>query len=167
MGKKLDIKNINCFIFDFDGVLTNNYVYLNELGKESVACNRADGISFNILKKINPKIFIISSEKNDVVKLRAKKLGLRCYNNVLDKSNFILKLSKKENFDLKKTFYVGNDINDYAIMSVCPYSACPSDSHPKIKQIATFVLERKGGEGIVMSLLEEVIGLDVIEIYSN
>ena len=52
-------------------------------------------------------------------------------------------------------------------MSVCPYSACPSDSHPKIKQIATFVLEKKGGEGIVTSLLEEVMGLDVIEMYLN
>ncbi len=167
MGKKLDIKNINCFIFDFDGVLTNNYVYLNELGKESVACNRADGISFNILKKINPKIFIISSEKNDVVKLRAKKLGLRCYNNVLDKSNFILKLSKKENFDLKKTFYVGNDINDYLAMRLCGYSACPSDSSKEIKKIAKFKLKAKGGESIVREILDRILDINILKSYNS
>ena len=50
MNNKITIDDVDLFLFDFDGVLTNNLVYLNEEGIESVACNRSDGIGFEILK---------------------------------------------------------------------------------------------------------------------
>ena len=49
-------------------------------------------------------------------------------------------------------------------MQSCGYAACPSDGHAKIKQLATIVLNSRGGEGVVRELLEEVLGLDFIKI---
>ena len=49
-------------------------------------------------------------------------------------------------------------------MQLCGYSACPSDSHPKIKDIASFVLKTKGGNGVLRELLEEVFKLDILAI---
>jgi len=60
--------------------------------------------------------------------------------------------------------YVGNDLNDYKAMQLCGYSACPSDSHKKIKSISSIVLNNKGGYGVVRELLEEVFKLDFIKI---
>ena len=74
--KKINIKSIDAFFFDFDGVLTDNKVYIDQNGNESVRCSRADGLAFKALKKINKPTFIISSEANHVVKKRAKKLGV-------------------------------------------------------------------------------------------
>ena len=69
MNDKL-ISQIKLLLFDFDGVLTNNKVYVNEKGEESVVCDRADGLAFRALKKIGIETFIVSTEKNEVVKKR-------------------------------------------------------------------------------------------------
>ena len=45
-------EEIHTIIFDFDGVFTNNKVYINEVGEESIRCDRADGLAFDHLKKI-------------------------------------------------------------------------------------------------------------------
>jgi len=65
--------DIDAFVFDFDGVLTNNLVHLNQLGEESVSCSRSDGLAFDVLHKLNKPVFILSTEKNPVVSMRAKK----------------------------------------------------------------------------------------------
>ena len=82
-------------------------------------------------------------------------------NNKLDALN---KLSQKNGFKLSRIFYVGNDINDYEVMKHCGISACPSDSHSVISSIATFKLSKKGGEGIVRDLLENVFNINLIKI---
>ena len=64
---KIKIESVDAIFFDFDGVLTNNFVYLSEENIESVRLSRSDGLAFKIFNKLNLKTFIISSEKNKVV----------------------------------------------------------------------------------------------------
>ena len=59
---------------------------------------------------------------------------------------------------------MGNDLNDYLAMKVCGYTACPIDSHPKIKEISKYILTTKGGNGVVREVLEQVLNLDFIKI---
>ena len=59
---KISLDNIDVFVFDFDGVLTNNLVLIDENGKESVSCSRGDGLAFNVLKKIKKAVYILSTE---------------------------------------------------------------------------------------------------------
>ncbi len=70
----MNINNIDLFVFDFDGVLTNNLVYTNELGEEFVVCSRSDGLGFDLLKAIKKESCILSTEKNHAVSARAKNL---------------------------------------------------------------------------------------------
>ena len=161
------LDEIQVIIFDFDGVLTNNLVYLNQDGKESVACNRADGLAFDVLRKLNKPVYILSTEKNRVVTARAMKLNVPSIQGVKDKVVAIKKLAEKENYILKKILYVGNDINDYGVMQLCGYSACPADSHSKILEISDIVINKDGGNGVVRELLENVFKLDFIEILYN
>lgn len=72
----MNIDDIEIFILDFNGVLTNNLVYLNELGIESIACSRSEGLAFDVLRKLNKPVYLLSTEKNLVVSERAKKLKI-------------------------------------------------------------------------------------------
>ena len=156
--------SIEALIFDFDGVLTNNKVYLDQEGKESVSCCRTDGLAFDLLHKLQKPTYILSTEKNPVVTARAKKLKIPVVQGISNKVDGIKDLALKENFDLERTLYVGNDLNDYRVMQLCGYTACPADSHKKIKEISTIILKTSGGNGIVRELLEDVFSLNFIQI---
>mgnify|MGYP006412171445 FL=1 len=158
------LDDIDALVFDFDGVLTNNLVYLNQEGVESVACSRADGLAFDVLRKLNKPAFILSTEKNSVVAMRAKKLKIPAIQGVSDKVEAIKELADKKKYNLKSILYVGNDLNDYLVMQVCGYTACPIDSHPRIKEISENILIAKGGNGVARELLEQVFNLDFIKI---
>jgi YrbI family 3-deoxy-D-manno-octulosonate 8-phosphate phosphatase len=160
----MNLDNINVLVFDFDGVLTNNLVYLNQEGVESVVCSRADGLAFDVLRKLNKPVFILSTESSSVVTMRAKKLKIPVVQGVFNKAEAIKKLANENCFNLKNILYVGNDLNDYAAMQLCGYSACPADSHPKIKYIADICLNTNGGNGVVRELLEDVLNINFIKI---
>ena len=163
-SKKIKLDDLEALIFDFDGVLTDNRVHLDQKGNEWVSCNRSDGLAFIVLEKLKKPTYIISTEKNKVVAARAKKLKTPVLFGIQNKSNALKKLAKKKKFNLNRTLYVGNDLNDYEALKLCGYSACPSDSHKKIKQISTFRLDAKGGSGVVRELLEEILGFNFLKV---
>jgi YrbI family 3-deoxy-D-manno-octulosonate 8-phosphate phosphatase len=163
-NKNLSIDSIDAFIFDFDGVLTNNLVQINQDGIESVSCSRADGLAFDVLNKIGIPAYIMSTEINPVVTARAHKLKVQVIQGVGDKALAVKKLINQKGFDLDNIFYVGNDVNDYNAMKLCGYTACPFDSNISIKKLADYTLSTKGGEGVVRELLENILKLDFIQI---
>ena len=160
----LDIKKIELIVFDFDGVLTNDKVLVDQNGIESVVCSRSDGLGFDVLKILEKSTYIISTELNMVVSKRAEKLGIPVLQGVQNKKDIVKKLSKEKKINLSNILFVGNDLNDYHAMTFCGYSVCPSDSHPVIKGVASYVLKTKGGDGVVRELLEEVFKLNILEI---
>ena len=161
---KISLDDIDAFVFDFDGVLTNNLVQIDENGKESVSCSREDGLALDVLKKLDKPAYILSTEKNLVVKARARKLNIPVLQGINNKSEAILELTSSQGYNLDNVFYVGNDLNDYFVMQLCGFTACPADSHPKIKNISDITLNSTGGCGVVRELLEEVLNLDFLKI---
>jgi 3-deoxy-D-manno-octulosonate 8-phosphate phosphatase (KDO 8-P phosphatase) len=160
--------DIDAFVFDFDGVLTDNLVYLDQNGKEMVVCNRSDGLAFDVLRKLNKPSYIVSTEKNPVVTARAKKLNIKAYQAIEDKVIAVNDLAIKYGHDVEKLCYVGNDVNDYKVMKYCGFSACPSDSHLSIIDIADIVLTSKGGDGVLRELLEDHFNINFIKtLYSE
>ena len=160
----MNLKNIDAFVFDFDGVLTDNRVYVDQGGKESVRCNRSDGLAFEALRKLKIPTFILSTESNPVVVARAKKLKVPVLKGIKDKRKTLVELCAKKKFDPKKIFYAGNDINDYYAMKDCVYTACPSDSHQSIKEISKFILSSRGGNCVVREIVESIFKLNLLEI---
>ncbi|MCW8901335.1 MAG: HAD hydrolase family protein [Gammaproteobacteria bacterium] len=160
----ISIKDIDALVFDFDGVLTNNLVHIDESGKEWVSCSRADGLAFDVLRKLNKPAFILSTEKNPVVSARAEKLKIQAHQGISNKVDELKKLIKNNNFKIENVLYVGNDLNDYRVMQLCGYTVCPADSHEKIKKISTVTLKSNGGDGVVRELLEQVLDIDIIKI---
>ena len=164
MGVKISLEKIDVFIFDFDGVLTNNLVLLDENGIESVSCNRSDGLAFDVLNKLKKSVYILSTEDNPVVLARAKKLKIQALQGIKNKEDTLRILAERKDHNLSRVLYVGNDLNDFNAMKICGFSACPSDSHVKIKEISQIVLKSRGGDGVVREILEDVFNLDFIKI---
>ena len=161
------IEDINTIIFDFDGVFTNNKVYVDQNGIESVRCDRSDGLGLDILRnlisknKLKINMFILSKESNNVVIKRSEKLKLNCYHGVNNKASFIKEYVKEIHpssiNSYEKIIYLGNDLNDYEAIKLCGYSIVPIDSHPAIKEIATVTSNKKGGEGFVRDFVEKLL----------
>jgi YrbI family 3-deoxy-D-manno-octulosonate 8-phosphate phosphatase len=160
----ITLENIDAFVFDFDGVLTNNMVHIDQNGKEFVSCSRADGLAFDVMRELQKPAYILSTEKNPVVTARANKLKITALQGISNKVEGIKELVDRKGFNLQNILYVGNDLNDYKVMQLCGYTACPSDSHEMIKSIATIVLKTEGGNGVVRELLEDVLQIDFIQI---
>ena len=141
-------------VYDFDGVMTDNKVYLDQNGKESVKVNRADGLAISEIKKLKIEQIILSSEKNVVVLKRAKKLGIHCLYGVKDKKKILLEYIKEKKIKLEEIGYIGNDINDLHVIEIVGYSFCPHDAHYTIKSIVNYVFSASGGDGVIRELLD-------------
>ena len=173
---KLNIKwnDFHTLIFDFDGVFTNNKVYLDENGKESIICDRADGLAFDMLRKFQKKYywdieyFILSKESNPVVRQRADKLKIQVFNGISHKEIFIKNylLKRFGNFDQSKkgVLYLGNDLNDLSAVRLSGFSIAPSDAHKLIRENVDLILSRKGGEGFVRQVIEKIMNIDNMSI---
>ena len=151
---KNHLKKIKLIVYDFDGVMTNNKVYVDQNGNEMVQVNRADGLGVAEIKKMGIKQIIISTEKNPVVSARANKLDIPCFQDIDNKKYALTDYCRKNDIDLKKVAYVGNDINDKDAMAIAGFSFCPKDSHESIKEIADHILPRNGGDGVIRELFD-------------
>ena len=151
------------YIFtDFDGVLTNNKVFVSSDGTETVMCNRSDGIAINALKKFGVRIIIISTETNQVVKIRGEKLAVETYFGISNKKKFLMDFILKNKLNFENTLFVGNDINDLGAISLTKFSACPSDSHIEVKKVVSFILKTRGGDGVLREIAENLLNINLI-----
>jgi 3-deoxy-D-manno-octulosonate 8-phosphate phosphatase (KDO 8-P phosphatase) len=150
------LKNIELVVFDFDGVFTDNKVHITENGMESVSCFRSDGLGLDLLRNLNIKTAIISTEKNGVVQARAKKLRLDCYHGIDEKKLVLQSIIDQYGVDLSKVAFVGNDINDLSCMRLVGLPVAVNDAYPEVKKAARIVLKRKGGMGAVREFCEMV-----------
>ena len=151
------MKNIKIIVYDFDGIMTDNKVFIDQNGNEMVQVNRADGLGIAEIKKLGIKQIIISTEKNPVVSARALKLGIPCLQGIENKNLALIDYCKNNNIDLQNVAYVGNDINDKNVMEIVGIKFCPSDAHESILNISDHILNAKGGGGVIRELLDLII----------
>jgi len=158
----IDWKKIRLISYDFDGVMTDNKVYVSQNGNESIKVNRSDGLAVSEFKNKGILQIIISTEANPVVQERAKKLAIPSFTGIANKKDALTSYCSDKKISPQASIFVGNEINDIEVMQSCKWSLCPADAHPKVKEISTLVLGSNGGEGVVREILD--IYLSKIEI---
>lgn len=151
----LDI--IKFIFFDFDGVFTDNKVYIDESGREMVCCSRSDGLGIELLRKANMDMLILSSETNPVVALRAAKLKIPVVQSCKDKALFLKNYLQRAELSADEVAYVGNDVNDIEAMRLVGFRICPADAHSSVLVCANIVLNNKGGNGAVRELCDMLL----------
>ena len=149
-----NINHIKLLVYDFDGVMTNNKVFVDQYGNEMVEVSRADGLGIGEIRKLGIQQIILSTETNTVVSARAKKLNLFCLQGVDNKAQALTEYCNEHQISLSHVAYVGNDINDLEVMKLVGVTFCPADAHVSIKKISQYILESKGGEGVSREILD-------------
>jgi len=167
-----DLSTIHTVVFDFDGVFTDNKVWVDEHGRESVRCDRRDGLGLDLVRAfqsrgtINAEFFILSKEPNPVVLARAQKLKLVCHHGIGDKLSFmrdhLARRFSSSSDSLPGVVYLGNDVNDLPLMRRVGYSVAPADAHPSVRSTASLVLEERGGEGFVRAFIERLLSINLL-----
>jgi YrbI family 3-deoxy-D-manno-octulosonate 8-phosphate phosphatase len=148
-------------IMDFDGVITDNGVTVNEEGIESIRADRSDGLGIGMLRdQLRLPMLVLSTERNPVVTRRCEKLRVECLQGVAEKSHALRQWATSHGIDLKECIFVGNDINDLSCFPIVGCCLATHDAYPVVREVAAAVLSRDGGHGAVRELADYLIAND-------
>jgi len=148
------IRAIRLIVFDFDGVFTDNAVYVFQDGSEAVRCSRADGIGLRKLERAGIAALILSTELNPVVSARARKLELRCEQGCKDKLKRLTEIIGELELDWRQVAFVGNDVNDLECLQRVGLPIIVRDAHPDVFATAYYRTTKPGGQGAVREVCD-------------
>ncbi len=145
-------------VMDFDGVMTDDRVWVDQNGVEMIAANRADGLGLERLRKLTDiRLLVISKEANPVVAARCKKLGIPLMQGVDEKAEALADYLSREKIPPEEAIYIGNDINDLACFPLVGWAAAPQNASALVKRQADMILQQAGGFGAVREICEILI----------
>ena len=149
MSLSTNYNNIQLFITDVDGVLTDGGMYYGSKDNELKKFNTRDSIGVNFLKSLQIPTVIITSEKTNIVQRRANKLNISdCFLGVKNKLDICLTICEKHQISINQVAFIGDEINDLELIKKVGLSACPLDAADYVKDVVDWVLNKKGGEGV-------------------
>ena len=153
-----DKEKIDLIVYDFDGVMTDNRVIVDENGKESAVVSRGDGYGVGMIRRLGIPQMILSTEVNPIVAHRAGKLKLPVVHNVPEKAVSLKEYCQTNGYELSGVLYIGNDLNDLKAMRLAGYRGAPADAEEEILAIADWVSTKKGGYGVIRELARILSG---------
>jgi N-acylneuraminate cytidylyltransferase len=150
---------IELILLDFDGVVTDNRVWTDQDGRETVAAYRSDSILINDLLEKGIDVMILSSEVNTVVAARAKKMGIEAIHGMglQNKGRVMREVLEKKNVKTENVIFVGNDLNDLSCFEIAGWAVAVADAFPEVIRSADYVLNKRGGHGAVRELCELIL----------
>ncbi|MDB2571821.1 MAG: HAD-IIIA family hydrolase [Polaribacter sp.] len=152
------LPKITTFIFDVDGVLTNGTLTIMPDGELVRHMNVKDGYAMKTALKNGYRVCIISGGTNEGVRNRLAALGIEdIYLGAHNKIEQYQELVKKYNLKAENILYMGDDVPDYPVMKIVGLPACPNDAVTEIKEVANYISNKKGGEGCVRDVIEQVM----------
>lgn len=151
-----ELADVRLVVFDFDGVFSDNRVWTNDRGEESVACWRGDGLGLRRLEEVGVDHFILSMEVNAAIGLRAQKIRATCIQGIEHKLPVLEAEVSRRGLSLAETAYVGNDANDAECLAAVGLPVVPADAWEEVVPLAKLVLTRAGGRGCVRELCDAI-----------
>jgi YrbI family 3-deoxy-D-manno-octulosonate 8-phosphate phosphatase len=148
---------VRAVVFDFDGVFTDNRVYVFEDGREAVVCDRSDGMGVGLLRAAGIPMLVISTEQNPVVSARCRKLDLPFRQGVDDKLSVLREWLDEQGASLADAVYVGNDVNDVECLEAVGCGVAVADAYDEAREAAAIVTRRPGGHGAVRELASLIL----------
>ncbi|MFY8187899.1 MAG: KdsC family phosphatase [Flavobacterium sp.] len=152
------MNQINTFVFDVDGVLTDGTVHISPSGELLRAMNIRDGFAMKAAIESGYNVCIISGGSNEGVRLRLRNLGITdIYLGAPDKVETFKEYCDIYQIKPEEVLYMGDDIPDFHVMQKVGLPTCPQDAVPEIKQISHYISHVLGGKGAVRDVIEQVM----------
>jgi 3-deoxy-D-manno-octulosonate 8-phosphate phosphatase (KDO 8-P phosphatase) len=155
---KEKLRDIRCFVFDVDGVMTDGGLLITENGEQLRKTNIRDGFGLAQAVRHGYYVWVISGSSSEGVRKRLGYLGVdEVHMSVENKWHKLEALLIQYRVSAKEVLYMGDDIPDYEVMSRCAIKTAPADAAPEILAIADYVSQKRGGEGCVRDVIEQVL----------
>lgn len=155
-----ELKKIQTFVFDVDGVLTDGMVHVTLEGNMLRNMNIKDGYALQHAAKNKYRIIIISGGHSDGVVIRLQGLGITDINTrIKDKRQLLSELQEKYQIAPETCLYMGDDVPDIPAMKLCGVITCPQDAAQDVQEVAHYISLKNGGEGCVRDVIEKVMRL--------
>lgn len=153
-----DLNKIKALAFDVDGVLSAETITQHPDGDPMRTVNIKDGYALQLAIKMGLHVAIITGGKVEAVRKRYEGLGvpdvhLGCAIKINTYNEFRDKYGLKD----EEIMYMGDDIPDYEVMSVCGLPTCPNDAAPEIKSVSKYISPKDGGYGCVRDVVEQIM----------
>lgn len=149
MSKLKIPKTVKMIISDFDGVMTDNCIYITEDLKISRKLNFKDLMAMSRLKRAGFEVAFISGEKNPVIDLLAKRFDLKeIHQDIRCKIDVLKSIVERNSLKPEEFLYIGDDINDIECLNYSKIKITVPNSTKKVKQVNKIqITEASGGEG--------------------
>lgn len=152
------LKQVEAFIFDVDGVLTDGSINLLPDGEQVRTMNIKDGYALKLAVGKGYKVAIISGGRSEAVRKRMNSLGIfDVYLGADIKKDLYDEFILTHNIKPENVLYMGDDMPDYEIMKLIGVPTCPNDAVHQIREISLYVSPKKGGEGCVRDVIEQTL----------
>lgn len=152
------LTEVDTFIFDYDGVMTDGKLILQHEGNPLRSANVKDGYVLQLAVRLGYRVVIISGGLSKSMENRFEALRINdVFLGVSDKLVVLNKYISENKLDAKKMVYMGDDIPDFKVMKEVGVPCCPADAAEEIKNIAIYISDKKGGEGCVRDIIEQVL----------
>src|SRR5215204_7094073 len=139
-------QDINTFVFDVDGVLTDGTVLLLENGLQARRMNIKDGLALQMALKNGFKVVILSGSYSEPVVKRMHYLGLtEVFCAVKDKKAFLEDYLIKQNIQWNSVLFMGDDLPDIPALEAVGLGCCPADAVTEVKNACTYISPKTGG----------------------
>jgi 3-deoxy-D-manno-octulosonate 8-phosphate phosphatase (KDO 8-P phosphatase) len=157
---KEDLAKVKAFVFDIDGVMSLQTISLNAFGVPNRTVNLRDGYAIQLAVKKGYQVAVISGSNAKEYIKRLKLLGVKdVYLNSRSKVDHFNSFLKKYNIQKSDVLFMGDDIPDYGVMKLAGVPVCPADADSEIRQVALYISDKRGGEGCVRDVIEQVLRL--------
>lgn len=149
------MKNIKLIVMDVDGTMTDGGIYFDSNGVEIKKFNVHDGAGILLAQQVGIEFMILTGRKSVCVGKRAKELKIKyLYQGISDKLGFLEEFIQQNEFEFNEIAYIGDDLNDYGLMSKVGVKVCPNNAVQEIKDICDIQLSKNGGCGAIREFVE-------------
>jgi 3-deoxy-D-manno-octulosonate 8-phosphate phosphatase (KDO 8-P phosphatase) len=154
------MKAVRGFIFDIDGVFTNNEILVTEAGELLRTMNVRDGQAIRWAIEAGYPIGIITGGRSEGVKKRFTYLGIsEYYSGISDKAAAFQSFQERTNLLPSEICYMGDDLPDLPVLRKVVLSCCPFDAVPEVLEVCDYISPLRGGMGCVRDIVEKIMKL--------
>ena len=152
------LKDINTFVFDVDGVLTDGTVQVGADGELLRTMHTKDGYALKTAIQQGFNVCIISGGTNEGVRERLKALGVAdIYLGAHQKETPLKEYLSTNNIKPEQVLYMGDDLPDIPPMLLVGLATCPQDATQEVKGVSKYISHKSGGNGCVRDVIEQVL----------
>ena len=149
---------IKLIVLDVDGCLTDGGLIYSADAIESKRFNVKDGLGITTWIKIGNQVAIITGRNSTIVERRSKELGVQhLHQGIRDKDRVLKEIIELLNLKPHEIGVIGDDLNDYNMLSLAGRSFTPNNGVKEIKELVDTVLSCNGGDGAVRVMIDILV----------